>query len=752
MPVVNGRTTAESYVQNTAGGVYYDIAPLLTVGDEVPLLVGNVSSFTTSNTQTYAFAGIPDGLGVYQVGDKYFVFVNHELGATNTSSISSTIPGQILGARVSLYVFDQDWRAIGGKNLIETAADSTGTYTLNTTTGLYTSATGATLSSFGRFCSAFLAENGFVDALGNASPIYFAPEESGNTSRGWAVGQNGQATALEGLGRYAKENVVAASQYRATNSNTTVLISAEDSSDGELYMWVGQQTAADPNGFQNGDLYALRVSGVNFEGQVTTENAPRTATWTKIDKSAVFNADGTPKANGNDLSTFANLAGNTTNFQRIEDIAEDPNNPGTFYFVTTGTTNIPGSTSVAASTPAGAENPYGRLYRFSLNPGNPAGEMSNFELLVIGGPGKGVSFDNVVVDKNGNVLLMEDETAFGGSLMAAESREAYIWSYNIASRTIAPIFTLDEDAAGTQYNNTAIKGQWESSGIVEVPRAGSGPSAYLFDVQAHTVPGTANGQPVSATNPNRYVEGGQLLLAVPVTPTQTGTAGNDNLFGGAGRDVLDGGAGNDNLYGGAGNNIFIGGAGDDNLFGGDGDEQFDGGEGNNTIYTGNGKNVVIAGAGNDTAFGGSGDDLFFVGNGNNTVYTGEGNNRVNTGVGDDLVFGGSGNDVIVTGAGNDTIYAGEGSNVIDAGIGNDTVFGGSGADIFVLSAGAGSVTIAGGFGSNDRFRLGSGLSFSGLTIAQSGLDTTITATATSDLLATVKWVNATTITSSSFVA
>jgi len=36
-----------------------------------------------------------------------------------------------------------------------------------------------------------------------------------------------------------------------------------------------------------------------------------------------------------------------------------------------------------------------RLYRFGLNPDDPTGSISNFVVLE-GGPGKGVSYDNIV--------------------------------------------------------------------------------------------------------------------------------------------------------------------------------------------------------------------------------------------------------------------------------------------------------------------------------------------------------------------
>jgi glycerophosphoryl diester phosphodiesterase len=515
--MITSSSLANSYV--TSLTTDYQPLALLTVGQEVPLLEGSISSFRASSSSSYAFAGIPDGLGVYTRDDYNYVFVNHEIGAATStgspilSDISSTVPGQIQGARVSLYVFDQNWSVIGGKNLIETVTDNTGTFTLNLETGKYTSQAGATFS-FSRFCSAFLASYGFLDSTGEEVPFFFVPEETDSSSRGWAVSPDGNALALDGLGRYAKENVVAPLQYRPTNSDLTVLLSTEDNADGELYMYVGRKTASDPNGFNNGDLYVLRVDGAELEGQITA-NTALTASWTKVDRTAVFNPDGTPQATGTALSNFVNVTGRSTNFQRLEDIAEDPNNPGTFYFVTTGTTNKlgQGAAGGTAATPAEAENPYGRLYRFSLNASDPTGAIADFELVLKGGPGTGVSYDNTVVDKNGKVWLMEDETAFGGSVMLAENREASIWSFDPVTQTVARVFALDENAGGVQFNTPLAKGEWETSGIVEVESySATQLSSYLFTVQAHTIVNPSGSTSVLG---GRYVEGGQLLLAVP---------------------------------------------------------------------------------------------------------------------------------------------------------------------------------------------------------------------------------------------
>ncbi len=63
---------------------------------------------------------------------------------------------------------------------------------------------------------------------------------------------------------HAKEQAYSASQYRATHSDKTILFGLEDFGDGELYMYVGNQTAADPNGFHSGQLYALKVDGTRL--------------------------------------------------------------------------------------------------------------------------------------------------------------------------------------------------------------------------------------------------------------------------------------------------------------------------------------------------------------------------------------------------------------------------------------------------------------------------------------------------------
>lgn len=487
----DGRSPDAPYLIDLSGS--YKLLPLLTNGDEVPLLIGTFPTFTASLTQTFTMIGRPDGLGLYPLGDFYYLFVNHELGSSLVTSFSQTEPGQIKGARVSLFVFDQEWRVVGGKNLIETAVDNGVTYTLNRLTGDYEDDAGDLLNNgrnFSVFCSGSLAQTGFVDSSGTAMPVWFAPQEDGSgDARGWAVWANGTTVPLPGLGRYAKEQIVPASQYRAVNAGQTILLATEDNPDGEIYLYAGAQTPADPNGFSDGRLYVLRVSdqlGNPFAYETMTTTDILTGTWTAVPQNIALGTAAT-------LSDWVNAEQRSTNFRRPEDMHEDPNHPGTFYFVTTGRSDIPPGSVMP-------DNAYGKLYRFTLNPADPTAPMP-VTFLLEGGPDTGVSYDNITIDSHGQVLIQEDRaTIEATAVLTNQMRYGRVLTYDPVTQTTRFLFELnqgviDPDAA-EDY------GRWESSGIIEAGvDARTGQSLYLLDVQAHSLP-----DPIT-------VEGGQILLA-----------------------------------------------------------------------------------------------------------------------------------------------------------------------------------------------------------------------------------------------
>jgi hypothetical protein len=92
--------------------------------------------------------------------------------------------------------------------------------------------------------------------------------------------------------------------------------------------------------------------------------------------------------------------------------------------------------------------------------------------------------------------------------------------------------------------------------------------------------------------------------------------------------------------------------------------------------------------------------------------------------------------------------------LIAAGAGDNIIYSGSGSDLFVLTSGVGS-TIINQFQSNDRLGLIGGLSYDQLSITQSQqgneFSTDISITESGDKLASLKWVEAGSITRDLFV-
>ncbi len=149
------------------------------------------------------------------------------------------------------------------------------------------------------------------------------------------------------------------------------------------------------------------------------------------------------------------------------------------------------------------------------------------------------------------------------------------------------------------------------------------------------------------------------------TLAQSGTEGNDHLYGDAHDNVILGNGGNDQLIGNAGNDTIWGDDGNDTINGGDGADQLIGDNGNGN---GTGNDSIDGGAGNDTLFGEGANDM------------------LNGGDGDDQLIGAAGDDALAGGIGNDTLWGGDGNDTLSGGAGKDQMTGGAGADVFIFSA------------------------------------------------------------------
>ncbi|SMX31398.1 calcium-binding protein [Octadecabacter ascidiaceicola] len=264
-----------------------------------------------------------------------------------------------------------------------------------------------------------------------------------------------------------------------------------------------------------------------------------------------------------------------------------------------------------------------------------------------------------------------------------------------------------------------------------------------------------------------------------------GGSGDDDLNGGNGDDTLDGGSGDDYLNGGNDDDTLSGGSGDDVMVGGAGGDEFDGGT--NTVGIGdqvsyvNSNAAVTIDLGAGTASGGhaagdtianvenllgsahadaSTDDTASYSNSDARVVvdldagtaTGSGHGSGDTLIDIENVFGSLFNDDIygddtaneLSGyngvdelfgrAGDDTLNGGGNLDYLNGGAGNDVLAGGGGFDRFIFdTAGFGQDTIT-DFTNNQELMdmRGSGLSFADLTITQTGGDTVISVTATTD--------------------
>ncbi|WP_298460996.1 ExeM/NucH family extracellular endonuclease [uncultured Cellulomonas sp.] len=116
-----------------------------------------------------------------------------------------------------------------------------------------------------------------------------------------------------------------------------------------------------------------------------------------------------------------------------------------------------------------------------------------------------------------------------------------------------------------------------------------------------------------ARTPYRSSDHDPLVLGIDLEercagllPTIRGTAGDDVLRGGNGRDVIMGLGGDDVIVGGNGDDVVCGGAGDDRLTGDNGDD---------TLLGGFGDDVLVGANGSDRLVGGPGTDLLDQGNG-----------------------------------------------------------------------------------------------------------------------------------------
>ena len=479
----DGRTNKPAQVRALpASG--YSVEPLVTVGDEIPLLTGSFPGGSGHPKRTYGLPGICDGLGIEEHNGSFYVWLNHEIAGGNFSKYSNTISGQINGARVSLLKFTDKWEVVGGRNLIERVYDNTGLIG-ETTLNEEKTAVSQWGSVITRLCSSTLT------GLYSNKPLFLTGEESTN-GRAFAVDTEGNARVVTDALKFAYENLVPISKW----SDETVLLLLDDTNDRYLVLYVGDRSA-DGVGLTSGTCYVGKV----FVGGVPAANTlpllpgvSNTVQWIEVPRTYDFDGAG-PNAPQNlytSTAPFYNWAGNVaqaTQFKRPEDGHENPAVAGEVHFVTTG--NVAG----------GSYDPYGRVWQLSL--GSSPTAPASLKLTAVGSPTYFMNPDNVTADSFGQFWIQEDPSGTQ-NLMLGAGRRASIYRSAIGQDSYVRLFEVLQDTPPfiPPVTQTFAANPWETSGIVEVPGS-SGQATVLFDTQAHGFPAPG------------YVEGGQLLIGYP---------------------------------------------------------------------------------------------------------------------------------------------------------------------------------------------------------------------------------------------
>jgi secreted PhoX family phosphatase len=289
------------------------------------------------------------------------------------------------------------------------------------------------------------------------------------------------------LGKFSWENSVA----HPGAGDKTIVVGLDDSTPGQLYLYVGDKRAAgnavEKAGLQQGKLYGVKVTngGANYGGgAVPLENGGAiNGSFTLVDLSA--------HATGSGATLQAqSVASGVTEFARPEDGHWDPRNPNVFYWVTTGAT-------------LGGNAQSARLYKLTFDSlANPAG--GTIELVLDSASLAGTdgatarSFDNLTVDAAGRVIVQEDP---GNNPYIAK-----VWQVDPVARTAVQIFESDRarflpGAAGFLTQDEENSGVIDVTDIVRTANwYEAGRRYYLGNMQAH--------YPIAG----ELVEGGQLYL------------------------------------------------------------------------------------------------------------------------------------------------------------------------------------------------------------------------------------------------
>jgi autotransporter-associated beta strand protein len=502
--LIQGPSSSQSsYLTPTAPG--WSATAIMTVGDRVGGLPAG-----------YMFAGIPDGLGAYDNLDGTMtVLANHEIGSV--SETDPTLKGTArahgaAGGFVSKWVINTStWRVISGGDFVTSPTQQ---MMWNGTT--WAARTASTPYAYLRPCSSDLPKiEAFYDSIsstGYNGRILLNGEETGINGKAFAWIATGDATEIGKVyelphhGKYSYENLLARPYY-GTGADLatrlqTVVVGTDDTTPGEVYVYIGTKTASgnavEKAGLANGLTYGIKATSIlnGYTGAITFEKANGISGTFSLEQ--IFNNATLPNKTGTEFQTESLRLG-VTQFARPEDahwIDFD-----TLVFATTGATV--NSISVTS-----------KIYQLDFNTSTDGAILTTGGAInvvvdsdkMIGLDGaKAQKFDNLTIGDDGKLYIQEDP---GNAAYVAKH-----WIVDLSQTTQAlrestavQIFESDRTrftTGGTLYQTL----DEEHSGIIDITTIVNdgivGSQWFLVATQNHAAATGAN----AAT----LVEGGQFI-------------------------------------------------------------------------------------------------------------------------------------------------------------------------------------------------------------------------------------------------
>lgn len=518
--LIQGPSSSQtSYLTPTSPG--WSATSLLTVGDAIG---------------GYQMVGIPDGLGAFSNGNGTMtVLANHEIGNT----LGTTRAHGAIGAFVSKWVINTStWQVVSGSDLLTSPANQ---LMWNSSTATW--AQPATPYAMSRLCAGDLPKiEAFYHSMSNTGyngRIFMNGEETGAEGKAfaWIVdgAEAGKVYELPHLGKFSWENAVARSNYNIplySNLLQTVVIGTDDTTPGEVYVYIGTKTstgnAVEKAGLTNGQVYGIKVNyATGYTGAVTFENA--TGINGTFLLAPIFNNATIAAKTGAEFQA-ASLTAGVTQFARPEDSQWLDHD--SFIFAATGAT----VNSVLVSS---------KIYQLDFNSDSFNGILTtggNIKVLVnaanlIGKDGaKADKFDNITVGEDGFLYIQEDP---GNVAYVAKH-----WVVNPLAGTQAQIEASAVQIFESDRSRFVVGGaafqtiDEEHSGIVDITSIVNdgvlGSKWLLVAAQNHA----------TATGPNAatLVEGGQFLALNFKTGSATGIVNNLMTLDNGGTVVANGSA------------------------------------------------------------------------------------------------------------------------------------------------------------------------------------------------------------------